>query len=156
MLRRANGGGVPGVRSNSDTVRAMLTPGEYVVRKAIVDRVGIENLEKFNAGVMSYAEMLQTAMRNANDGGKSKNVGGGTEGVSFFNGGGLVPDLPGGFGGFGGSTPPPSDFGGGSAGGGGSAPVIGGDLVINNPAPEPASDSLPRSIRKVAYLGGGR
>ncbi len=156
VLRRANGGGVPGVRSNSDTVRAMLTPGEYVVRKAIVDRVGIENLEKFNAGVMSYAEMLQTAMRNANDGGQSKNVGGGTEGVSFFNGGGLVPDLPGGFSGFGGSTPPPSDFGGGSAGGGGSAPVIGGDLVINNPAPEPASDSLPRSIRKVAYLGGGR
>ena len=144
------------MRSNSDTVRAMLTPGEYVVRKAIVDRVGIENLEKFNAGVMSYAEMLQTAMRNANDGGKSKNVGGRTEGVSFFNGGGLVPDLPGGFGGFGGSTPPPSDFGGGSAGGGGSAPVIAGDLIINNPAPEPASDSLPRSIRKVAYLGGGR
>lgn len=27
------------------------------------------------------------------------------------------------------------------------------NLVINNPTPEPASDSLPRTIRKVAYLG---
>lgn len=149
-IRRAGGGDVPGA-GNSDTVPAMLTPGEFVVRKAIVNRVGLENLTKFNAGVMSYAEMLQSAMANSNSGQKSKNVGGG---MSFFNGGGLVPDLPdaGGFS----PRPPGAPAGPGYGGTGGDAPIIGGDLIINNPVPETASDSLPRTIRKMAYLGGRR
>lgn len=41
---------------------------------------------------------------------------------------------------------------GGQPPGGGGFNV--GQVVINNPRPEPASDSLPRSIRKLAYLGG--
>ena len=55
------GGKVPG-RGNGDTVPSMLTPGEFVVRKAIVNRVGPENLARFNAGVMSFAQLLQQGM----------------------------------------------------------------------------------------------
>lgn len=142
VIRRAGGGDVPG-HGNSDTVPAMLTPGEFIVRKAIVDRVGLDNLVKFNSGVMSYAQLLQQAAKD-----KSKQDGLPTQ---FFNVGGLVPDIPGWPGK--GTPPPGPSFGGFGDGNSGSAPFIAGDLVINNPAPEPASDSLPRSIRKVAYLG---
>ncbi len=149
-IHRAGGGGVPG-RGNSDTVPAMLMPGEFVVRKSIVSRVGIENLTKFNAGVMSYAELLQSAMSNLPSGDKQKSDGGGLGGVSFFDGGGLVNDFN-----FGnGNRPPGPDFGGFGPGGGGGGMTF-GDVNIFNPAPEPASDSLPRTIRKVAYLGSKR
>lgn len=37
-----------------------------------------------------------------------------------------------------------------------AAPFFAGDLVINNPKAEPASDSLPRAVRKAAYLTKGR
>ena len=151
VIRRAGGGSVPG-SGNSDTVSAMLTPGEFVIRKEVVSRVGMDNLVKFNSGVMSYAQMLRQANK---DKAAKSNTGGGFGGVQMFSGGGLVPD----FGGFGGpSVPPgsgPTDFGGapGSGAGGG---MSFGDIIINNPVPEPASDSLPRTIRKVAYLGGRR
>lgn len=142
------GGRVPG-HGNGDTVPSMLTPGEFVIRKAVVNAVGPENLARFNAGVMSYAELLQRAAAMGQPS-KQKQSGGGFQ---FFDAGGLVPDID--FGGGGGrpgdgpNLPP----GGGYGGSGGDAPIIGGDLIINNPAPEPASDSLPRTIRKVAYLG---
>ena len=35
-LRRQAGGGIPG---NTDTVEAMLTPGEFVIRKDAVDAI---------------------------------------------------------------------------------------------------------------------
>ena len=35
-IRRQTGGGIPG---NTDTVEAMLTPGEYVIRKDAVDAI---------------------------------------------------------------------------------------------------------------------
>lgn len=147
VIRRAGGGGVPGA-GNSDTVPAMLTPGEFVVRRAIVNRVGLSNLVKFNAGVMSYAQMLQAAMRDQPSGSKGDKSGGG---MSFFDGGGLVPGNdpfnPG-------NVPPGPDFGG--FGGPGDGGMSFGDINIYNPAPEPASDSLPRTIRKVAYLGSKR
>ena len=41
------GGRVPGV-GNSDTVPAMLTPGEFVLRKAAVKAIGLENLYSMN------------------------------------------------------------------------------------------------------------
>jgi len=150
ILRRAGGGGVPG-RGNSDTVPAMLTPGEFVIRKAVVANIGVENLTKLNAGVMSYAEMLQRALAEQSGGSKQKDDRGG--GFSFFDGGGLVPGNP--FGGFGGDQPPGPDFGSFGGPGGGEGPFI-GSVIINNPAPEPASDSLPRTIRKVAYLDSKR
>ena len=48
-LHRASGGGIPG---DTDTVEALLTPGEYVIRKDAVDAIrqdyGDEFLEILN------------------------------------------------------------------------------------------------------------
>lgn len=46
--KMSNGGLVPG-RGNGDTMPSMLTPGEFVIRKAVVDRVGTLPLKKLNA-----------------------------------------------------------------------------------------------------------
>lgn len=43
----ASGGLVPG-SGNGDTVPAMLTPGEFVIKKSSVEKLGIENLAKAN------------------------------------------------------------------------------------------------------------
>lgn len=48
VYRRAVGGPIPFVASGTDTVPAMLTPGEYVLRKAAVDRLGVPFLDKMN------------------------------------------------------------------------------------------------------------
>jgi len=45
----ASGGVVPGT-GNRDTVPAMLTPGEFVIRKSSVESIGAENLAKMNSG----------------------------------------------------------------------------------------------------------
>lgn len=45
----ANGGLVPGV-GNTDSVPATLTPGEFVMRKSAVKRIGADNLQKFASG----------------------------------------------------------------------------------------------------------
>jgi|688.fasta_scaffold00568_41 TP901 family phage tail tape measure protein len=45
----ASGGLVPG-RGNSDTFRANLTPGEFVIRKKAVESIGAENLAQMNRG----------------------------------------------------------------------------------------------------------
>ncbi|NDC95882.1 hypothetical protein EB077_11305, partial [bacterium] len=45
----ATGGLVPGT-GNSDTVPAMLTPGEFVIRKSSVAKLGAENLAHMNKG----------------------------------------------------------------------------------------------------------
>ena len=45
----ATGGIVPGT-GNRDTVPAMLTPGEFVIRKSSVKKYGAENLQKMNLG----------------------------------------------------------------------------------------------------------
>jgi hypothetical protein len=47
-LGRAGGGGVPGSGSG-DTVPAMLTPGEFVIRKDAAQAIGYENLNMMNA-----------------------------------------------------------------------------------------------------------
>jgi len=43
----ASGGHVPGT-GNSDTVPAMLTPGEFVIRKKAVETIGASNLQRLN------------------------------------------------------------------------------------------------------------
>jgi len=48
-VNRNTGGVVPG-KGNRDTVPAMLTPGEYVLRKTAVQQIGIENLQRLNKG----------------------------------------------------------------------------------------------------------
>ena len=45
----ATGGMVPGT-GNRDTVPAMLTPGEFVIRKSSVQKLGAENLAAMNSG----------------------------------------------------------------------------------------------------------
>lgn len=47
IQKRAAGGIIPGF-GNGDTVPAMLTPGEYVVRKQAVEAFGVGNLNKIN------------------------------------------------------------------------------------------------------------
>ena len=44
-----SGGLVPGT-GNRDTVPAMLTPGEYVIRKSSVGKIGVDNLAAMNSG----------------------------------------------------------------------------------------------------------
>lgn len=45
----ATGGMVPGT-GNGDTVPAMLSPGEFVIRKSSVKKIGAENLQRLNSG----------------------------------------------------------------------------------------------------------
>ena len=45
----ASGGKIPG-GGNSDTVPAMLTPGEFVLRKSAVKNIGVSNLNAMNSG----------------------------------------------------------------------------------------------------------
>ena len=42
-----------GYSLGSDSIPAMLTPGEFVVRKRAVQNFGVENLEKLNGGEYS-------------------------------------------------------------------------------------------------------
>ena len=49
----ASGGYVPGV-GNSDTVPARLTPGEFVIRKKAVQKIGVSNLAKINRNGGGY------------------------------------------------------------------------------------------------------
>lgn len=56
LLGFASGGYVPG-QGNRDTVSAMLTPGEYVIRKKAVQAIGRDKLDQLNRGgrVRGYA-----------------------------------------------------------------------------------------------------
>jgi hypothetical protein len=45
------GGGFPGMpKRGTDTIPAMLTPGEFVIRKQAVQNFGVDNLESINSG----------------------------------------------------------------------------------------------------------
>lgn len=48
-VRRAGGGIIPG-SGNTDSVHALLTPGEYVLRKDAVRRIGLSALQRMNNG----------------------------------------------------------------------------------------------------------
>lgn len=52
-LPRNSGGIIPGV-GNTDTVSAMLTPGEFVLRKEAVERLGVPFLEGLNNGTQGF------------------------------------------------------------------------------------------------------
>lgn len=49
-VMRNEGGPIPGRGPDVDSVHAMLTPGEYVLRRAAVDRIGTSRLDLLNAG----------------------------------------------------------------------------------------------------------
>ena len=44
----------PAAPGPTDTVPAMLTPGEYVIKRDAVRRIGVENLNRLNQGVRGY------------------------------------------------------------------------------------------------------
>jgi hypothetical protein len=68
VYRRASGGTIPGV-GNGDTVPAMLTPGEYVIRKDAAAAIGMPMLERLNKGDKSViADMGAKVQRFANGG----------------------------------------------------------------------------------------
>lgn len=142
-----SGGSVPGT-GNGDIVPAMLTPGEFVVRKAITSKVGAENLARFNSGVMSFSELLaKVAPQEERKTGKAPKV-------SYFNAGGLVPSLPSNSTNFGGGgprnfPPPPGypDFGRGG--------ITVEKIEINNPVGETSEQSLHSAVRKLDYVYGG-
>jgi len=50
ILNYKNGGLIPGM-GNKDTVPSMLTPGEFVMNKGAVDRIGVKPLVAMNAGI---------------------------------------------------------------------------------------------------------
>ena len=50
IMTMSGGGNVPG-SGNTDTVPAMLTPGEFVMNKASTAKIGVQNLMKMNANM---------------------------------------------------------------------------------------------------------
>ena len=68
MIYRAKGGGVPWKRRGTDTVPAMLTPGEYVHNKRAVSTFGIDFMRKVNNLDMKGAmnELMHRAGHMAN------------------------------------------------------------------------------------------
>lgn len=74
MIYREDGGSVPGTGS-TDTVPAMLTPGEFVLRKSITRALGMDNLYSLNSGNLTLSELL--SRRQAPQ-------------LSYYNTGGLV------------------------------------------------------------------
>lgn len=135
----------------TDTVPAMLTLGEFVLRKGVVESIGVKNLNALNEGLISYSDMLNLAMGNQKTQQKQKSkYSSGTDVAQYLSGGGLagvdhpMPPIN--------RVPaaalnlsiPPAQVASG---------LTVEQMHIHNPKPERASDSLPRSIRKAAYLG---
>jgi hypothetical protein len=79
-VKFAEGGPVSGGTPNADSVRAMLMPGEYVVRKAVVERMGQGFFDRLNngpwkkfaeGGPVGTAAQADTVNVNLNLGGKT-------------------------------------------------------------------------------------
>jgi len=66
----ASGGLVPGgfesgaFAKGTDTVPAMLTPGEYVLRKSAVDKYGVDNLDAMNVGYYDFGGLVKSIWNN--------------------------------------------------------------------------------------------
>ncbi len=78
-IKRADGGPIPGPNVNADVVPAMLTPGEFVVRKSAVDLYGKSAMHALNRGMIPPG-LLSTAALST-----TRSVSG------HFAGGGEVP-----------------------------------------------------------------
>jgi hypothetical protein len=140
------GGRVPG-QGSSDTVPSMLTPGEFVIRKGVVNKLGAENLAGLNAGTLSLAEMIKRSASAGNT--KPMPMGSGNS--AFLNGGGLVPRIS--------ETPsqgfafaPTASMGSTTTTSDDSRKVIFERVEIHNPVREESGESLARLQRKTSYL----
>ena len=131
----------------TDTVPAMLTLGEFVLRKGVVESIGVKNLEALNEGLISYSDMLNMAMGNQKVQQKQKST---FNATGYFDGGGLagrIANVPGAIPGVSPSQLPKQSVSNYNQG------THIGELTIVNPKPERASDTLPRTIRKMGYMG---
>lgn len=134
----------------TDTIPAMLTRGEFVLRKGVVDSIGTHNLNALNEGLISYSDMLNMAMGNQKVQQKQKSTIP-MAATSYFDGGGLagrMANLPSGL-----RAVSPNQIPQQAHVSNSSNDVHIGQLTVQNPKPERASDTLPRMIRKTAYLG---
>ena len=67
ILAFARGGMVPG-SGNRDTVPAMLQPGEFVIRKSSVKKIGADNLAKMNVkGYTNGGSVVKLQATNAEE-----------------------------------------------------------------------------------------
>ena len=70
MQTLASGGLVPGgfesgaYAKGTDTVPAMLTPGEYVLKKSAVDKYGVDNLDAMNVGYYGFGGLVKSIWNN--------------------------------------------------------------------------------------------
>jgi len=64
----ASGGSVPGT-GNRDTVPAMLTPGEFVIRKSSVSKIGADNLAAMNDNGYAAGGKVQLRVKSGKFGG---------------------------------------------------------------------------------------
>lgn len=66
-IKRASGGPIPGPNVNADVVPAMLTPGEFVMRKEAVQKYGRAVMHAMNRGLVPTSDVFgpeATAARN--------------------------------------------------------------------------------------------
>lgn len=120
------GGQVPG-EGNRDTVPAMLTPGEFVIRKKAVKALGLDNLRALN-GTQKF-----------NAGGLVQAFGGGFGATQYASGGPV--------------RPPSVRTGGGVAT---AQRVVNVEYktTINNPVRENSTRSLTKSLQRRAVMNG--
>lgn len=145
------GGKVPG-HGNGDTVPFRLTPGEFVLRKAVVNRLGADNVARLNSGVLSYTQLLERAYASQGVGKKKQTGAGfGFDGSGLMSGRGNFNPLSGL------SNGAPAELGetNNNSSSAYDQRIIVENMNVHNPKAEPASDSLPRSIRKLAYATSG-
>ena len=78
----ATGGLVPGA-GNYDTVPAMLTPGEFVVRKSSVQKYGADSLRQMNSGGVVTSDRNNYGTMRLGDVSRKRRLGGGAKGAYY-------------------------------------------------------------------------
>lgn len=134
------GGLVPGT-GNRDTVSAMLTPGEYVLTKKAVRRIGLANLNRLQN--ISGGDTVLDALGGS--------VSGSLDGLSGVLTGRVTPDAAVGLrASISANLRLPDKI---ATAVGGNEVTVEFNTIVNNPIAEKASDSVNRRLAKTAQLG---
>jgi len=132
VRNNSTGGSVPGYGTN-DTVPSMLTPGEFVLRKSIVRKIGTDNLNRVNAGIMSLSEAMNSSTSSRPE-----------SQLSFFQNGGEVGKMVGSS-----RAYKPTSMG---------TTIVNNytmeNVNINNPVGEPSEESIIQSGQELAFVNG--
>lgn len=121
------GGKVPGY-GDSDTVPAMLTPGEFVLKKAAVKAIGLDNLYKMNGDTQYFA-----------NGGMVYNMNAVASRASVSDLGMVASNMKSNV-----SSRPIVE----------NKTIVNNNTTINNPVREPSTKSMNKMLRRQAVLGG--